>query len=810
MSTVASTARQLVIRLLVVALVASGLTTLQAATASAPATAAPVTDFTPGNIISDAVMYDSSTMNAAAVQTFLNSKGASCSPASGNTCVKSYRENTPNRAADSLCTRAYSGGSNETAATIIAKVSAACGINPQVLLVTLQKEQGLITATAGKSARTYARALGFGCPDNVGGWCDPSYAGFANQVYSAAKQLKRYAANPTGYSYRAGRTNTIQWHPNASCGSTQVYIENQATAGLYNYTPYAPNAAALAAGYGSGDSCSSYGNRNFHLYFQSWFGAPVNRAPFGVVDGASSAAGSGSISVRGWALDPDTSASISVHVYVDGKAVRAAKASLSRPDVERAYGNGAAHGFDVSVPATAGSHSVCVYAIDSAGGANTSLGCRSVDVTSRAPVGSLDVASAGPGRITVRGWALDPDTSDSISVQVQVDGKTVRTTTATTSRTDIGRKFGLGDAHGYQAVVPAANGSRTVCVQALDASQGTPTTIGCKTLSVTNLAPRGAYDLLSSPAPGSVRIRGWAFDPDSSAAIDVHVYVDKKRTTSLKAGTARPDVARAYGVGSNHGFDSTIALRAGSHSVCLYALDSTGGTNPSLGCKTVVVANTPTAGALEPTTTAAAALGSAARPATRATVTTSGWAWDFDSDAPVTVEMLIDGTVVATGTADTRRAAVPGASRTNIGFTLRSTAVPGARSVCVRATDPTTSEKVELGCTTTDVPNSAAFGVVDAVTPSSGGFSIRGWAMDPDTAGAVQVHVYVDGVRVDPILTAGASRPDVDAVYGNGPLHGFSGTFAAKAGPRTVCVYAIGVPTRTPNPRLVCQPITVS
>ena len=52
-----------------------------------------------------------------------------------------------------------------------------------------------------------------------------------------------------------------------------VYIQNQATAGLYNYTPYRPNQAALDAGYGTGDSCSAYGNRNFWLYFTDWFGS---------------------------------------------------------------------------------------------------------------------------------------------------------------------------------------------------------------------------------------------------------------------------------------------------------------------------------------------------------------------------------------------------------------------------------------------------------------------------------------------------------------------------------------------------------
>ena len=52
-----------------------------------------------------------------------------------------------------------------------------------------------------------------------------------------------------------------------------MYIQNQATAGLYLYTPYRPNAAALANLYGTGDGCSSYGNRNFWRMFTDWFGS---------------------------------------------------------------------------------------------------------------------------------------------------------------------------------------------------------------------------------------------------------------------------------------------------------------------------------------------------------------------------------------------------------------------------------------------------------------------------------------------------------------------------------------------------------
>jgi uncharacterized protein with LGFP repeats len=157
-----------------------------------------------------------------------------------------------------------------SAAQIIYNVSQQYGINPQVLIVLLQKEQTLVTDTWPGPAQ-YQSATGYGCPDVSP--CAAGYSGFSKQVASAAWQFKKYQANPSGFNYVAGRNNDILWNPTASCGKSTVFIQNQATAGLYNYTPYRPNAAALAAGYGEGDNCSSYGNRNFWLYFNDWFGS---------------------------------------------------------------------------------------------------------------------------------------------------------------------------------------------------------------------------------------------------------------------------------------------------------------------------------------------------------------------------------------------------------------------------------------------------------------------------------------------------------------------------------------------------------
>jgi len=265
--------------ILAASLAVSGLTALQLLlTPTQPASAVDAHEFDPTMIISDAVFYNTTTMSASAVQSFLNSKVKTCRD--GYTCLKDYRETTRTISADPMC-NTYVGAKNETAAQIIYKVSQACGLNPQALIVLLQKEQGLVTDDW-PVTRQYRSATGYGCPDTAD--CDSEYYGFFNQVYKGAWALKRYTM-PVGtgpgtewysdYStrYWPGQTSQVLFNPASSCGSSSVKVKNKATTSLYWYTPYQPNQAALDAGYGTGNGCSAYGNRNFFLYFSDWFGS---------------------------------------------------------------------------------------------------------------------------------------------------------------------------------------------------------------------------------------------------------------------------------------------------------------------------------------------------------------------------------------------------------------------------------------------------------------------------------------------------------------------------------------------------------
>lgn len=251
--------------------------------------AADTSKFKPGNIISDSVFTNKTSITAQGVQNFLNSKVPACDtngiqPLDGgysSAGVPDYNGNgviqrwewgkKKYNQTKFTCLRNYHDSSGKSAARIIYNHAQTYSINPKVLIVLLQKEQGLVTDTWPLNLQ-YRSATGYGCPDTAA--CNTQYYGFSNQVKWAATMFRAILNDsPSWYTpYELGN-NAIPWHPNvSSCGYSTVNILNRSTQALYNYTPYRPNAAALSAGYGSGNSCSSYGNRNFWLYFTDWFG----------------------------------------------------------------------------------------------------------------------------------------------------------------------------------------------------------------------------------------------------------------------------------------------------------------------------------------------------------------------------------------------------------------------------------------------------------------------------------------------------------------------------------------------------------
>lgn len=231
--------------------------------------AADMSKFDPGNIMSDAVMSNKDSMNVQQIQAFLDSKNA-CN--NTNTYMASWYPHLQYTIRDGkfVC-MAKDSFNGKSAAQIIWQAGQDYAINPQFLIVLLEKEQGLITDTWPNNIQ-YRSATGFGCPDTAA--CDSQYFGLENQIRNAANLFRTVLSG--GWSnYPVGQTY-VQFHPNASCGGTVVNVQNRATSALYRYTPYQPNRSALNAGYGKGDSCGAYGNRNTWGFFNDWFGDPTN------------------------------------------------------------------------------------------------------------------------------------------------------------------------------------------------------------------------------------------------------------------------------------------------------------------------------------------------------------------------------------------------------------------------------------------------------------------------------------------------------------------------------------------------------
>ena len=257
--------------------------------------------FNAGNIIDDYTFTNSKSMSASQIQSFLNSKVAACDTSGSqnsemnNSGVPDYNHNGSIQRwewgkykfnqTSFTCLKSYKED-NLSAAQIIYNTAQQYNINSQVLIVLLQKEQGLVTDEWPTNDQ-YRKATGYGCPDSSPS-CDANYRGFTNQIQWAAKMFRAIEDDsPSWYTPYVLGNNHILYNPISSCGGSTVNIQNRATQALYNYTPYQPNSAALRAGYGSGDSCSSYGNRNFFLYFRDWFGlgpgyeaTHINQLPF--------------------------------------------------------------------------------------------------------------------------------------------------------------------------------------------------------------------------------------------------------------------------------------------------------------------------------------------------------------------------------------------------------------------------------------------------------------------------------------------------------------------------------------------------
>ena len=247
--------------------------------------------FDPNNLIADERFADIATLGGAeGIQKFLESKRSVLANTSAD-FVARLREPADVNLKSRLPDPRPNLGRLRTAAELIYDASTSSGLNSQVVLVTLQKEQTLITGTFSDAAlqRALDRSLGFGCPDEGG--CSDIFLGFYHQLFgNFDSEDTRYIGMPASlmrsFNFESGgvrvgrgpltdasgnafgngnRTRTArrgdvivlentQGPPNNAPATQSVTLTNFATTALYRYTPHVYN-----------------GNFNFHKFFTQWF-----------------------------------------------------------------------------------------------------------------------------------------------------------------------------------------------------------------------------------------------------------------------------------------------------------------------------------------------------------------------------------------------------------------------------------------------------------------------------------------------------------------------------------------------------------
>ncbi|NBU34143.1 hypothetical protein EB118_14310 [bacterium] len=255
-------------------------------------------------LIDNAVFLDANTMNANQIQQFLVDKGAGLASRTFVLTCGAPNETTTMQAYASVGAPC---GQTVQASSIIYYAAQIYGVNPRVILATMQKEQSLTTA-ANPTDWQISQAMGYACPTT--GSCSSS-SNFFYQIDNGTWVLR--------FHYERARGNFNWWFTSTSwtCGSSKpsyyvpnlypgqnvtfidpysgaqyanVFIQNAATSAFYCYTPHvfnnhtnSPHPDELSGSSrcypslpasGSQGRCYT-GSYNFVLWFEKWFGPTV-------------------------------------------------------------------------------------------------------------------------------------------------------------------------------------------------------------------------------------------------------------------------------------------------------------------------------------------------------------------------------------------------------------------------------------------------------------------------------------------------------------------------------------------------------
>jgi hypothetical protein len=404
-----------------------------------------------------------------------------------------------------------------------------------------------------------------------------------------------------------------------------------------------------------------------------------------------------------------------------------------------------------------------------------------------APIGHLEIVESVPGGVRLTGWAADPDIDGPTEVHAYIGSAAYNLGPADRRRDDVAAAYpALGPNHGFDMVVPdVRDGVFDVCVYAINAAGPSGhTLLECRSTRLSR-GPFGNLDLVGT-VPGGLRVAGWAIDPDTAAPVEVHVYAGGGGANLGLADEDRPDVGAAFpAYGPAHGFSGELPVNgSGVIQVCAYGLNASGpGQTMTIACRPFDFHHGPF-GSFDGLSRVPGGL------------RVSGWAIDPDTPDPIEVHVYAGGGGTNTGLAQLPRPdvgrAFPGYGDAH-GFDAE---IPwsssGSVEVCVYGINVGSGANTRIGCRTIQVMTSPFGSLEHLGRTGTSGLRIVGWAIDPDTADPIEMHVYVNGGGYN-LGLARLNRPDVaEAFPGYGPHHGFDHTLSSMpAGPLDVCVYAI-------------------
>jgi len=239
-----------------------------------------------GRLIDDNVFLNAGSMSSQGIQNFLVARGGAIANKTFvmDCSIAGAQANNAYVALGAPC------GQTVLASSIIYYTSQVYGVNPKVIISTMQKEQSLITAT-NPTDRQYVQAMGYGCPTT--GSCDDA-SNFFWQVDNGTWVLR--------FHFERARGNMNWWYTSTTwtCGTEKDFykpnlypnqnvnfydedgvmyrthfIRNAATSAFYCYTPHAYNNPQGLYGRSPYGTTGRYysGSYNFVYFYELWFGS---------------------------------------------------------------------------------------------------------------------------------------------------------------------------------------------------------------------------------------------------------------------------------------------------------------------------------------------------------------------------------------------------------------------------------------------------------------------------------------------------------------------------------------------------------